>query len=102
MIRKKHNHTLQNNARHCGEEPQNTNKHKDKGMDQAQSPNNPMGVNIKQRILNNRTSALELTTASAIGGSNAFYWREIFAQDSVVVKTQEQFSSYGGFLMEVS
>ena len=30
--------------------------------------------------------------------SNAFYWRQIFALDSVVAKAQKLFSSYGGFL----
>ena len=29
---------------------------------------------------------------------NAFYWYHIFAQDSVAVKTQNVFSSQGGFL----
>ena len=32
------------------------------------------------------------------GGLNAFYWRQIFDLDSVVVKTQKLLSSHGGFL----
>ena len=31
------------------------------------------------------------------GGVNAIYWHQIIALDSVVVKTQNLFSSHGGF-----
>ena len=31
------------------------------------------------------------------GGLNAFYWRQLFTQDSVVVYTQNMFSSQGVF-----
>ena len=34
---------------------------------------------IKQRINNNRTTALERTAAKATGGLNVFYWYQIFA-----------------------
>ena len=37
-------------------------------------------------------------TAGVGGGFNAFYWHQIFALDSVVVKTQKLLSSHGGFL----
>ena len=55
------------------------------------------GKYIKQYINNNnRTTALEWTAAQATGGGggggggglNAFYCRQIFALDSVVVKAQ--------------
>ena len=32
------------------------------------------------------------------GGSNAFYWHQIFAPDSAVDEAQEMFSSHGGHL----
>ena len=63
---------------------------------------NTDGRYIKQEINNNRTTALERTAAKGTGGGggglNAFYWRQIFALDSVVVNTQNLYSSHGGFL----
>ena len=47
---------------------------------------------------NNRTTALNRTAAQATCGLNAFYWRQIFALDCVVVKTQNLLSVHGGFL----
>ena len=38
------------------------------------------------------------TTTEPPGDLKAFYWRQIFALDSVVIKTQSFFSSHGGFL----
>ena len=32
------------------------------------------------------------------GGVNAFYWRQIYTLDSVVVNTQKMFSWHGGFI----
>ena len=52
----------------------------------------------KQKVKNNRTTALERTAAQANGGLNAFYWYQIFALDSAVVEVQEMFSSHGGHL----
>ena len=60
-----------------------------------------MGVTTnKKRINNNRTIALEQTAALATGGggSNAFYWYQIFALDSAVIEAQKMLSSRGGFL----
>ena len=59
--------------------------------------------NNKQKVNNNRTTALEMTAALATGvggggGLNAFYWYQIFALDSAVVEVQEMFSSHGGHL----
>ena len=51
------------------------------------------GSNNKQKVNNNRTTALERT-----GTLNAFYWYQIFALDSAVVEIQEMFSSHGGIL----
>ena len=48
---------------------------------------------------NNRTTALERTSAKAIGCLNSFYWYQIFTLDSAVVEAQKMFSSYGGFLI---
>ena len=57
------------------------------------------GSNNKQKVNNNRTTALERTAAEAtLGGLNAFYWYQIFALDSAVVEVQEMFSSHGGLL----
>ena len=50
------------------------------------------GSNIKQLMDRNRTTTFERTSvylATEGGGLNAFYWRQIFDQDSVVVKTQK-------------
>ena len=61
----------------------------------------------QQRIKNSRTAAIERTAAYANGvgggggwgrGLNAFYWYQIFALDSSVVKSQNLLSSRGGFL----
>ena len=55
-------------------------------------------MTIKQCINNNRTTALERTATLATRGLDAFYWRQIFSLDSVIVKTQKIFSSHRGFL----
>ena len=52
----------------------------------------------KQKVNNNRTTALERTAAYATGGLNAFYWYRIFALVSAVVEVQEMFSSHGGHI----
>ena len=60
------------------------------------------GSNNKQKVNNNRTTALERTADQATGRGggclNAFYWYQIFALDSAVVEVQEMFSSHGGYL----
>ena len=56
------------------------------------------GSNNKQKVHNNRTTALERTAAYATGGLNAFYWYQIFALDSAVVEVQEMFSLHRGHL----
>ena len=50
------------------------------------------GSNNKQKVNNNRTTALEWTAAQATGGLNAFYRYQIFALDSAIVEVQEMFS----------
>ena len=52
------------------------------------------GSNNKQKVNNNRTTALERTTR----GLNAFYWYQIFALDSAVVEVQEMLSSHESHL----
>ena len=47
-------------------------------VEQLQNPT--MGVTIN----NSSTTALEWTAAKVTGGLNAFYWYQIFAQDSTV------------------
>ena len=47
------------------------------------------GSNNQQRINNNRTTALDRTSAKATGGLNSFYWYQIFALDSVNVEAQK-------------
>ena len=58
------------------------------------------GSNSKQQV-NTRTTALERTAAYATGGGdlNAFYWYQIFAIASALVKVQEMFSSHGTIAM---
>ena len=51
------------------------------------------GSNNKQRINNNRTTALGQQPKLRGGGLNAFYWYQIFALDSAIVEVQEMFSS---------
>ena len=46
------------------------------------------GKHTKQQINNNRTTSLERTAAQATGGSNAFYWYQVFALNYGGVKTQ--------------
>ena len=116
--------TSQTYPRHREEEPQHTDCHKTSGRqlkennqlylphqddcktrwtqsnelqnrEQTQNPINN-GSNNKQYINNNRTTALERTAVT--GGLNAFYWYQIFALVSVVVKTHTLLSSHGGFL----
>ena len=53
------------------------------------------GSNNQQRINNNRQQPKPLP----LGGLNAFYWYQIFALDSVVVKAQRLLSCHGGFLI---
>ena len=54
--------------------------------------------NNKQKVNNNRTTALERTAAQATGGLKRTHWYHIFALDSAVVEVQEIFSSHGGHL----
>ena len=121
MIRKYHNHKSQTTLWHREEEP--LNHHETPGRQIKQSnqlslPNQDdcntrtdtkqrttkhrtitdshNGSNNKQKVINNRTTALERTAAQATEG--AFYWYQIFALDSAVVEVQEMFSSHGGHL----
>ena len=69
-----------------------TQRNAQKNIEQLQKPHN--GSNNQQRINNNGTAALELTTAKATGGLNAFYWYQIFALDLAVVEAQKMLSSH--------
>ena len=53
------------------------------------------GSNIKQRINNNRTTALgqQPNSRGGEGGLNACYWYQIFDLDSAVFEVQRMFSS---------
>ena len=54
---------------------------------------------INQQLQNHRfRTDSSLSHRGGGGGLNAFYWRQIFALDSVVVNTQRLFSSREGFL----
>ena len=57
-------------------------------------PPQTMGATINQQQQNHR---LRTDSSQTSGGLNEFYWYQIFALDSVVVKTQTLFSSYVGF-----
>ena len=53
------------------------------------------------KTINQQQPKHRLRTDSGLsggGGLNAFYWRQILALDSVVVKTQKVFCLHGGFL----
>ena len=122
-IRKYHNHKLQTTPWHRGEEPLNHHETPGRQIKQSNQLSLPHqddcntrmdikqrttkhrtitdshnGSNNKQKVNNNRTTALERTAAQASGGLNAFYWYQIFALDSAVVEVQEMFSSHGGHL----
>ena len=123
MIRKYHNHKPQTTPWHREEEP--LNHHETPGGQIKQSnqlslphqddcntiidikyrttkhrtiTDSHNGSNNKQKVNNNRTSAIERTATQATGGLNAVYWYQIFALDSAVVEVQEMFSSHGGHL----
>ena len=53
----------------------------------------PNGSKTKQKVINNKT-----TPYKPRGDLNAFYWYQIFAQDSAVVEVQGMFSSQGSLL----
>ena len=67
-------------------------------MDQAKNLHKQLEqqktMNQQQQNHRLRTGSLKATG----GGVNAYYWYQILAQDSVVVKTFNFFSSHGGFL----
>ena len=124
MIRKYHNHQLQTTPWHLEEEPLNHHETPGRQIKQSNQLSLPHqddcntkmdiekrttkhrtitdshnGSNNKQKVNNNRTTALERTAAQATGGGlNAFYWYQIFALDSAVVEVQKMFSSHGGHL----
>ena len=50
------------------------------------------GSNKQQRIINNRTTALERTAAYATEGLNAFYWYQIFALDLLLLKHEHSYA----------
>ena len=57
------------------------------------------GSNKQQRIINNRTTALERTAAYATEGLNAFYRYQIFALDLFLLKHKhKQLRLHGCFL----
>ena len=111
MIRKYTNHKLQTNPWHHKEEPhyhQETPGRQTKKSNQLSLPhqndgNTRMdiklrttkhrtitdshnGSNNKQKVNNNRTTALEGKQSKPLGALNAFYWYQIFALDSAVVE----------------
>ena len=112
MIRKYHNHTLLIYQRHRKEEPRNNNNHNTPGKQTKQSnqlcflhqddcktrnetmyykTHNPtMGATINIRITS--------WNGQQPGCLNAFYWYQIFAIYSFVVKMQTLLSLHGGFL----
>ena len=77
MIRKYHNQKLPTTPRHREEEP----------LTHHETP----GRQIKQ---SNQLSLPHQDDCNT-RGLNAFYWYQIFAQDSAVVEVQEIFSSHG-------
>ena len=124
MIRKYHNHKLQTNLWHGKEEPHNnheTPEKKAKQSDQLSLPHQDdcetsMGHEVthnetynnyripqweSQSTMNQQQQNHPLRMDSNLshwGGLNAFYWYQISALDSVVVKAQKMLSSHGGFL----
>ena len=125
MIRKYHSHTLQTNPRYCEEEPQKNNNRKTPGrqkskatrslitikmigklertqshahqnMEQTQNPT--MGASNKNESTSTETLPWNGQQPKPLESLNTFYWYQIFALGSVVVKTLKLFSSHGGFL----
>ena len=122
MVRKYHNHKPHTTPWHHQEEPLNHHKTPGRQIKQSNQLSLPHqhncntrmdiklrttkhrkitdyhnGSNTKQKVNNNRTTALE-QQPKPLGGLNAFYWYQIFALDSVVVEVQEMFSLHGGRL----
>ena len=111
MIRKFHNHTLPINPLHREDEPQNTNSHKTperqskqtNQLSRLQSYNGHQTLHDKTRTKHRQAEQQQQTTnhqqqnyrirkdsrLSHLGSLNAFYWRQIFALDSTVVKLLE-------------
>ena len=57
-----------------------------------------MGVTINKKSTTTEPPPYTGQQPKPTGGLNAFYWHQIFALDSAVVKVQEMFSSHGGHL----
>ena len=123
MIRKYHNHKLQTTPWHLEEEPLNHHKTPGRQIKQSNQLSLPHqddcntridlkkrttkhrtitdshnGSNHKQKVNNNRTTALERTAALATRGLKCILLDQNFALDSAVVEVQEMFSSHGGHL----
>ena len=123
LIRKYHNHKPQTTLWHCDEEPLNHHETTERQIKQSNQLSVPHqddcntrtdtkqrttkhrtitdshnGSNNKQRVNNNRTTALEQTAALATRGLKCIYWYQIFVLDSAVVEVQEMFSSHRGHL----
>ena len=111
-IRKYHNHKPQTTLWHRDEEP--LNHHETPGRQIKQSnqlslfPIKMIAIlvrtqsNVQQNIEKLQTPTMGVTINKKSTDSslslNAFYWYQIFALDSAVVKVQEMFSSHGGHL----
>ena len=57
-----------------------------------------MGVTINKKSTTTEPLPSNGQQPKPPGSLNAFYWYQIFALDSAVVKIQEMFSSHGGHL----
>ena len=121
MIRNNHNHKLQTTPWYREEEPHNNHKTSGRQTKQSNQLSLPhrddcktrmdtkkgttkhrtnteshTGRKNQLRINQNRTTALERTSANATRGLNAFYWYQIFSLDSAVVEAQKMLSSHEG------
>ena len=68
-------------------------------IEQLQTPTMRVTINKKSTTTKPqpRTDS-SLSHRGGGGGLNAFYWYQIFAQDSAVFEVQEMFTSHGGLL----
>ena len=65
-------------------------------IEQLQTPTT--GVTINKKSTTTEPPPQNGQQPKPVGGLNGFYWYQIFALDSAVVKVQEMFSSHGGHL----
>ena len=72
------------------------NLHGQQNLEQLQIPT--MGATVNNESTTTESPPQNGQQPKPLGGLNAFYWYQIFALDSAVVKAQTMLSLHGGFL----